>query len=242
MLHPLLAVRFCSGRGWSCPGPTSVLRSHPGHKQPRGSSRSWETPLYSGSAVRALRPLPGVVEKGRSEEPHCGRAGTQECCSSHRISHRGWRSSPRHPTPPHPTVLTDHIPQCHVSVVLNTSGDSEPQTLGSPCRCPTALQEEKLFLRSNLSLSWRNARPPPLPELLLCPPRPLCAGVTVQPSHPCSFMGWSFLSLRSPGQELTLRLCVRPGPQLQDAAADYKGAEFSSSNIPTCKRSSSASM
>jgi len=32
------------------------------------------------------------------------------------------------PKPSHPTMPTDHIPQCHVSAVLNTSRDGDPTT------------------------------------------------------------------------------------------------------------------
>ena len=57
------------------------------------------------------------------------------------------------PTPVYPTMPSDHIPQCHISTVLE-------HFLGILC-LPTLL-EKKLFLVSNLDFSWVKLWPVPL--------------------------------------------------------------------------------
>jgi len=61
---------------------------------------------------------------------------------------------------PIPIIPTDHIPQCHISMVLeHLHGQWLHHPPGQLCQHTSALSEKKFFLTSNLNLPWCNSRP-----------------------------------------------------------------------------------
>ena len=63
--------------------------------------------LYSPEEVRALQSKVRSIIRSRN--------------------HSGWKRALRPPTQPTPTMPTDHVPHCHISV-LSTSRDGDPTT------------------------------------------------------------------------------------------------------------------
>jgi len=68
-----------------------------------------------------------------------------------------------------PTKTANHIPQCHISMVLELF---QGQLLHNSPALPdqkslTTILENKIFLKANLNLPWHNLRPFPLIILLL---------------------------------------------------------------------------
>uniref|UniRef100_A0A8C9FCF2 [histone H4]-N-methyl-L-lysine20 N-methyltransferase KMT5B n=1 Tax=Pavo cristatus TaxID=9049 RepID=A0A8C9FCF2_PAVCR len=74
---------------------------------------------------------------------------------------------PEPPTPqPTPTTLTDHNPQCRISIVLeHLQGQWSPTLPGQLYHCLTALWEKKSLLISYLNLPWCNLRPSALAQI-----------------------------------------------------------------------------
>ena len=100
----------------------------------------------AGAAGMGLREGRGGLGAPRALTPRMAEFADSE-------NREGWKRPRRSPspTPTHPTVPTAHVPQCHISKVLqHLQGQRLPHLPGQLYHCIATLSA-KLFLMSNLN-------------------------------------------------------------------------------------------